>query len=291
MKRVFLIATVTAICLAIGGLTLHFRADAQERRYSNWVGDSGTNIAFTFVQGDANGEQDAKEACRVCNAGRACSLIKDVRSWKALENECVANNSTTSSNDSNQSVSKNSQQNSTNNSNQSQESSATLEETLSFLEDFLASNGNLLLSGDERKSGLISRKLFFTSVNRCNVKITEERKNKGSKSIGDGTAYSVFTFSLSDIDPSSIKPTRIDTLPTESSNNYRSFLFLNTRNNKDAITWTYWTAPLGDDKPNIGQIPIIQFEINELPSGKNQTRINTALKHAIELCGGKSSPF
>jgi hypothetical protein len=54
---------------------------------------------------------------------------------------------------------------------QEQESSASLEETLTFLNEMIETDGRLILSEEEKsKNGYTSWKFHFNSINGCSVK-------------------------------------------------------------------------------------------------------------------------
>jgi hypothetical protein len=101
-------------------------------------------------------------------------------------------------------------------------------------------------------------------------------------------SYERRTFSFSDIDPTDLGPWRVITVATKQGDAFLSGIFLTTTTNRMSVKHEQNEGNVLKSLDNWSMVP---FAISDNAAGDNQKRILNALKHAIELCGGKPSPF
>lgn len=167
---------------------------------------------------------------------------------------------------------------------QDQESTASLEETLTFLHDFIGSNGLV------RSTDTFSNTIEFTAIEKCKVRITHQQQGKEDEHLHNDTVTVVSTFSLSDIDPFELAFRRVETLQRKVAPGYASTIWLNTTNQRKVVSQKQRLN--NDEFFDRGESDIVDLVIGEYSTdGENQKRVIRALKHAIKLCGGKTSPF
>ena len=98
----------------------------------------------------------------------------------------------------------------------------------------------------------------------------------------------MWTFSLKDIDPLSIRNPKL--IPVESSNRtyYRGLITLQTTNQKETIIQQ---RQIGNKSLEPEKMNYTLVWFNDSSTGETGKRLLKALKHAIKLCGGKVAPF
>jgi hypothetical protein len=149
-----------------------------------------------------------------------------------------------------------------------QETSRSLSDTLEFMAGSLKAGGPL-----NNKERTVQFTQLFDSTG-CYVTVTDRHQNRNSAGVLDQPWDVTDKYSLSDIDPQSIK-----VLDSSDLFPYSNSIELDTTNYRAAVVRTTGSANLTVANPG--------FMINS----DYAPRFVQALKHAIVLCGGKSSAF
>lgn len=148
-------------------------------------------------------------------------------------------------------------------------SAQSLPETLQWMHDFVSAHSIWFIGssgGTQNPGNYESSNLTFKGCQATQLLFNGLTPNGG------------MTFSLSDLDPKTIKSGQIG----DDAFNQGTVGF-ETTNSKDAIMWT--------DEKGLRTGGGVPYWAVDFDSEANARRFATAFKHAVILCGGKSSAF
>lgn len=156
-------------------------------------------------------------------------------------------------------------------------------EAFRFIIDIMNAYGSIPLSEQEIATGFQGQFRYrFVPLGECTAKIIWEHNTDSYFS------QDISTFSFADLDPSQLAGWRVQKITTKNGVYYYSPMYLSTPNYRLAIKGHITSSYGEQEKPDSF---LIGFKIGDNESGETQQRMLKALKSAIEVCGGKPSPF